>query len=353
MLGTQIEVNYWFVPNIWIGWFIFLLFQLFIFYKPFRFYCFSYCFSWLYNNQTIAKFLGIRFEDDRFWETTREETDIYIPGFFAKIFVMFTGLPIKTTSDVRKELMLLQGKYAKNISMESYFNEIDGKTMTIHEFEIWLSKTIIHETNRVFKILTTDKEKEFLDHIIIIRTIISGLTGSSNTSIFTMLSEWHTVYKLIKILRSVSGAKRLLLLIPSLSLIDSFSKMITNKNIILMERSPTDFFELTSNFFVVISGGDMVFVHRHSDDKNSVNNRAFGIPQGTSGHKFICPGSHYVMKFINSILSFLKTFDIAVNGDAIISTGRFRNIMNKSNIQVTFTKTSREYIHSEINDFVK
>ncbi|AYV78017.1 MAG: hypothetical protein Edafosvirus4_1, partial [Edafosvirus sp.] len=293
-----------------------------------------------------AKFFGIKYVDDRVWKTNRVETKIYMEGLFAKMFTMFTGMKIVTSDATRKELMKLQGESAKEITMDRYFDEIDGKTLTLNEFEDFLSKVLLIETNRVFNILDKDREDYFLTQLTTLRHVINGLTGGTNKSIKTMITNFGTVKEIVKILKSVSEAQRLLLFVPHLSLIDSFSKMLTNKKRDMSTFHPHDFFEQTSKFFVLVCNGELTFVERHEDTSNSGTNRTFG-PRG-----FQCPGNIYVIKFIKSILSFLQTFDIKVEGDAIISNKRFKNITNKNDIKITFKKSERLYVNdnSDIND---
>jgi hypothetical protein len=316
-----------------------------IFIKPVRYYLMSYGFPWLYRNKKIAKFFGIRFESDLEWTTNRKDTRIFMSGLFATFFTMFTGMQIETNPDTRRELMYLQGSFGRNITMEPYFNEIDGQTLTLSEFEDFLSKCLLVETNRVFLILDKEREQYFLKHIKIVRDIVNGLTGGTNNSIRAMIANFRSVYEISKIMKSVSEAKRMLLFVPHLSLIDGFSKMLikTNGNMSLLQ--PSDFFQLTSKFFVLLNHDNLVFVERHEDKSNNGTNRAFGVKG------FSCPGSLYVIKFIKSIFEFLKAMDITVDGQAVISDKRFHNIMNKNQIKITFRRSGIHVYHQDNTDF--
>jgi len=329
-------------------WFVILTIGLIWLYKPLRFYVLSFWFPFLYRHPRLAVMLGIQFRDDITWATNHEETRIYIPGIYGYLFTKFTGLPIETTTQVRKELLYLQGQYAKNISMEHYFTGIQNKKMTLTQFEDFLSNTLLIETNRVFNILDDDKLEQFNKNLQIARHILSGLTYSPSKSIINMIKNYRIVLELRSILHSVSGGKRLLLLIPHLSLIDGFSKMIVKTNGDLSCIQPVDFFELTSKFFVWINNDQLTFVTRNPDNTNTANNRTFGIAKSNDPTKmrFFCPGNVYVMKFIKSILSFLKSLNINVTGDSpIISTNRFYNITNKDSIMVEFTESQRPYMN--------
>jgi hypothetical protein len=327
----------------YISWIIITIMLSYIV-KPIRFYIMSFFFPWLYDHPRISQILGIRYESDLIFETNRKETKLYLVGIFATMFTWFTGMNIETSLHTRKDLMRLQGKYAKNITMEPYFDEVMDKTMTLNEFEDFLSRTLLIETNRVFEILDKGKEKYFLEHIKIVRLIVNGLTGGSNMSIRTMITKYKHVKELIKIMNSVSEAHRMLLFVPHLSLVDGFSKMLIKTNGDMLKLIPSDFFELTSKYFVIVNKGDLVFVTRHGDDRNTCVNRSFGIKG------FSCPGALYVIKFIKSIHAFLQSMDITIEGKAIISNRRFKNITNKDDVKVTFRKSDRQY-NNDVSDF--
>ncbi len=130
-----------------------------VIYKPLRFYIFSFFFPYLYENRSLSNLLGIKYADDRTFKPERSNTQIYLKGVFAELFKTFiTGMPIITPIETRKELMALQGQFAKNITMEHYFEKINKKTMDLCEFEDYLSECILKETNRVFDIV--DKKDE-------------------------------------------------------------------------------------------------------------------------------------------------------------------------------------------------
>ena len=304
--------------------------------KSVRYYIYSFFFSFLYNRSYIAnKILCIKYVDDITFRPERGDVQIYLTGVFAKLFSWFTGLPIITPVETRKELMHLQGLYAKNISMESYLEPIINKHMTLNEFEDFLAECILTETNRVFNILNPIEEKIICRQLKCIRTVLSGLTGGENRSIFQFIKGLSAIRQVTKILHNHTPSQRLLILIPCLSLIDGISKMLVQNDKDIGTRTKElemkDFFDYTSKFFVVLYKGDLTFINRTKDDSNTITNRAFGVPRG-----FLCPGSLYVTKFIKSILEFLRCLDITIEGDAIISTGRFRTITNKKDMSLTF-----------------
>lgn len=311
-------------------------------FKRSRHYVYSWIFPYLYDQPKLSAALGIKYVNDTEFIPTRENTSIYLDGVFAFLFRQITELPIPTPESTRKELLRLQGLCAKNISMEPYFDEILDKRMSLSEFESKLSSCILVETNRVFEILTVDEERRIYNELEIIRVILSGLTGGENKSIKSIITGLFHVRKIMNILREKTPAQRLLILIPHLSLIEGFSKMVVKKRQCMENLEMKDFFDYTSRFFVVTHNGELTFINRAPDDKNTENNRAFGISPG-----FLCPGSIYVAKFIKSILEFLKCLDITVEGDANISNARFRIITNKDEIFVTFKKSSIRMYNDE------
>lgn len=321
---------------------------LFILYKPFRHYCLSYFFPYLYEHPKLANFFGIEFKSDEDWATNRDDTKIYIPGVFGFLFTKFTGLPIESSPETIKEILRLQGAHAKKITMKPYLKDIIGKTMTLTEFETYLSDCILTETNRVFELVDSETETEFRNHLKIVREIITGLTCNPNESVKSFFRNFSGVRKIIAILNKLSSGRRLILLIPHLSLIDGFSKMLVKKQGNLSDLQMSDFFDFTSRFFVFLHKGNLVFVKRHIDTTNNSNNRVFGLTKTDypTKQKMFCPGSIFVSNFIKSILSFLKTMNIEVNNvcsETTISNERFRNIIDKNKIQISFKESERNY----------
>ena len=301
--------------------------------KSIRYYIISFFFPFLYDHPFISQFIGIKYVNDTTFRPERKDVRIYLAGVFAKLFSYFTGLPIITSDETRKELMRLQGLYAKDISMKYYFdklfNETTTRKMTLIEFEEFLADCILTETNRVFKILNTADENIIRKHLQCIRIVLAGLKGGENRSIMQFIRGLSAIRQTVKILHNHSPSHRLLILIPCLTLIDGFSKMIVQKTNNELEMK--DFFDFTSRFFVVVYKGDLTFINRSKDDSNNSLNRAFGVPKG-----FLCPGNIYVTKFIKSIIEFLNCLDITVDGTANISNKRFRSITNMKDISLTF-----------------
>jgi hypothetical protein len=154
---------------------------------------------------------------------------------------------------------------------------------------------------------------------------------------YMMIKYWRQLYEISKILKSVPEPERLIIFGPQLSLITNFTKMIVRKKGILKELEPNDFLDLMTKFFVFetwqFGTHELIFAKRENrDTSNSITNKAFGA--GT----LMCPGAKMTIDYIKSILSFLQTFEITFEGDAIIEGRRFKNIVNKDKVQVLFKK---------------
>ena len=318
---------------------------LFVANSTFRFYCLSWFFPWLYHHPRVAVFLGIQYRSDLDWHTNRKETQIYISGLFGYMFTQFTGLSIETPLDVIKEIMREQQLHSKKITMEPYFDGlVSKKRINLIEFEEYLSDCILTETNRVFQIIDQPTEELFRKNLKIVRKILGGLTSNPAHSIRAMITHFGAVRQLIAILRGISPSRRLILLIPHLTLIDNNSKLLISTKGNMGGVTLVDFFDHTSKFFVFVSNGKLTFVHRHPDKTCNANNRVFGIVRGNGGSRMFCPGNIYTTQFIRSILEFIQTLDIVVDGEeGIVSNSRFRNIMNKDKVFVTFARSNRRY----------
>lgn len=314
----------------------------FIFYKPFRFYCLSYFFNWLYSHPKVSNFFGIEYKNDTEWMTNRIESRVYFSGIFVELLKYLTGIEFILPEGLRQQFVKEQVKHAKNIDISKYFYEICGKKLSIREFEYFLSKSILKESNRVFDIIDEKTEIEFLKHITIARTVMDSLIGSVPKGFYTLLTNIWSAVQIFRILRSAPMHKRLFLHIPQLALINNFSKMIVrdkpdkNRIVNLDCIEPYHFLEPLSKYFVAVNNGNLVFVNRTYDKQNNAVNRAFG-PKGTS-KSLRCPGNVYSFNFIKSVLSFLQSFEIKVDGEPKYKFGRFKSIINKDNIFVTFNK---------------
>ena len=301
-------------------------------YKPMRFYILSFFFEWLYHHKYIGRFLGISYKNDKDWKTTRNETYVYMSGLFVKSFTYFTGMEVILTDKTRKDFMTLQAQCARNIKMDEYFKKIENKTLTAAEFEDFLSESVLVETNRVFNILSKDKEHKLLKHILIVKHIINGLTGEMWNGLKSAFWNFRSVIEISLILRSVPEYQRILLFVPQLTLINNFSMMLAETRGNMSRIQPYEFVDAKVKFSVFVTDGRLVLLERVRDMANNEINRSFG-PRDVQ-----CPGNIYTIRFIKSILAFLQSFNITVAGTPILRGERFTNLINKNDVKFTFIK---------------
>ena len=113
-----------------------------------------------------------------------------------------------------------------------------------------------------------------------------------------------------------------------------------------MEKiQPYEFVDAKVKFSVFIENDQVVLVNRIKDNRNTETNRSFG-PRGVQ-----CPGNIYTMRFIKSILAFLQSFNIVVEGNPVLKGERFTNLVNKTEVSFTFNK--RDNVEVDIGKWDK
>ncbi len=294
----------------------------------------SYFFSQLYNYPKIAYFLGVKFDSIFKYSGTRKMARIYSDGIFVQILKLITGMNLRVTDKTRFAMIQLQREFQNEINMEPYFEEINNRELTVMEFEYFLSKIILIETNKIYNMLDKDLENELLECSKILFDVLNCLSGCMYEGIKVMMMNIKKLYKISKILKTIEEPKRILLFGPQLSLVTNFSKMLMkNKN--FNELEPWNFLDLQTKFFVFeehTSPHQLIFLERDIDKTNGESNRAFGSKYIT------CPGSKMTIDFIKSTLLFLQSFDIQIKGTAIFEGFRFKNFINKHDVTVKFTR---------------
>jgi len=301
------------------------------FYKPFRFYVFSYVFSQLYDRPRLSSILGIKYVDVMTWKTNRTESRIYSYGVFVKILKLITGMDLRVSNDVIKRLHQLQSEHSKQIDMNRYFDQIADKQLSLQQFEYFLSYALLIETNRIYQVYNNDELQILLDHSPVIFDVLNALSGGMVEGIISLIHNIRSLMVVSRVLKKAPEPERLMIFGPQLSLVTNFTKMIWRQKGDLKNIQPNDFLNLLTKFFVFESNGHLVFVSRSTRDiSNSPNNKAFG-PSGV-----VCPGARLTMDYIKSILSFLQNFDIEFIGEARFEGNRFKNIVNKSSVSVIF-----------------
>lgn len=300
--------------------------------KPSRFYLMSFLFPFLSKHHTVGRILGIKYVKDTEWKTTRKESHIYMTGLFVKLFTRFTGMPVILSHETRKALMVLQTERARFIAMEQYFTPEALRTITnLEEFETWLSRIILIETNRVFELMTPDQLTQCMARVETLRLMVKCLMGKSWEGLKLMWKRRDDLKWLSSFLRTIPEEKRLLVFVPQLTIISNFSQMLIS-NPGLKSLEPHHFLEPTSAFFTMIHSGQMTLVSRSKDESNYPTNLAFG-PIG-----FQCPGNIYTFKFIKTILTTLQSCEIRLSGTPKYSGTRFVTLENPREIMMSVTR---------------
>jgi hypothetical protein len=302
------------------------------FYKPIRFYILSFFFDFFNNNEYVGKLFGIQYYDDFELVAPRNTSQIYMTGVFPMFFKWFTGMPLELEHDVMKNFKLIQADAAKKLNLEPYIQKLDKEKLTVTEFEDIMSIALLEESNRVFNILPEQKLEELKVHLRLFRNIIGNLTNNSNKNVFKDLStNYKIICKLSNILKSVKKDVRLFLFVPQLTLLNSFTQMIIDKNGDLAETEIHEFLKPVSKYMTMIYKGNLTIVRRHLDKRNSFENFAFGVNQ------FKCPGRKYTYQIIQSVLDTLKKMNVKIDGNKpeYHESKRFRNIKNKDEIIFT------------------
>jgi hypothetical protein len=325
---------YWFAD---FALLFFVLFSvLFTFYKRFRFYCLSYVFSTLYSRPCVARVLGIERNTVFKYSGTRKYSRIYSDGIFVKLLKLITGMDLRLSDKTRNEMMRLQRQHSREINMEPYFDTINDKKMTLLEFEYFLSRILLIETNRIYQVFTKEQNDELIQYSVVIFEVLNGLSGGMIDGFRLMLSNILTLFKISRILKLAPEEKRIMVFGPQLSLVTNFSKMIMRNTGDLSKLEPWNFLDLQTKFFVFEEHPDnymkhqLVFLDRSTDRSNTIDNKAFGAG------RIICPGNKLTIDYIASILRFLQKFSIEINGDAVFEGVRFKNISNKKDIMISF-----------------
>lgn len=336
-----------------------------VFYKPLRWYLLSFKFAWLYKHPKVARLLGMNFVNINDCKIKRNSARIYMTGGFVKFFGWFTGLNVNPSSAHRIALTHLQGKKAKEINLEPYFNEwTECGTLDVNQLEDKLSNMILTETNRVFKVMDKDMEDELKKHLRMLRYLIGGLTGGEFSALTAFRKNWRSLWKLRKLLWKLEDVKRTLIVAPQLTFVSGFMKMLVLKDILKKDENGKEMFTLrddidfnkvrrlhfrdiepymylepSADFIVFVIDGVLTFV---GDRKLVKDNTQYNTNFGPRG--FQCPGKLFTMKSIHSVAALFKAMEYDIIGKPELTTGRYRDVTNKSDVRLTFYKVS---------DFVK
>lgn len=305
--------------------------------KRTRFYFAMFFASWLYENPKIAKNMGIDMGDVFTYKGTRKTTRIYSDGVFVKILQMITGMELRISKDTHAKLIKMQNEHSRELSMEQYFDQLNDCEMTLLEFEHFLSKVLLIETNNIYNVFSEEQLNELIKNSSVIFEVLNGLSGGMIEGFKLIIMNMVSLYKISKILKTAPEPERLLIFGPQLSLVTNFSKMIMTcrqENKTYGDLQPNDFLNLKTKFFAFEEMTEqkhrLIFLDRKHDLSDGIANKAFG-PQYIQ-----CPGAKMTIDYINSILPFLQKFNIEIIGEPIYKGIRFKNISNRPDIKIKF-----------------
>ena len=278
--------------------------------KYFKFCLLSFIFDSLNENEWLGKFLGIKYVNDYEYCVSRENSQIYMPGLFSIFFEYFTGMPLRLNNQTLKLFLNIQNQHSNKINLSQYLQKLkEKKIMTIEEFENIMSKSILTETNRVFHICDKETEKKIESHLLLLRKLISHLTGGGKNLSNLLYKHWWDIIELSKLLKTLPEEYRLFVFVPQLTLLNSFTQMIVDCTGDLKHMEASDFLKPVSKYMVMIEKGQLIFVRRFQDKTNNFTNKAFGV------EGFQCPGKKYTFKVIQSVLDLLRDIEITIVGN--------------------------------------
>lgn len=305
-----------------------LLFLLFIWvYKPLRFYIMSFFFEWLYVHEKIGKFLGIRYENDYDLYFKRRESYIYMPGIPRLIVEWFVKTNTTLDFDVFKKMVRFQFDISKKINFNEYILALKNKSLTLEEFEDYLSISFLKEINKELKLLSENDLEKMVKHNKLIRNMLNGLTEGSENLFLTIIKNIKNIIDLRKILLSIDLELRLFFIIPQFTILNKFVELIMNKNGNLEDMEFYEFV-IPVSFLTIVNNNNLYFVKRNVDKTNNFNNIGFGVKG------FQCPASQFVYQVIKKLIIDLQTCSIEIVGTPIYGNSlRFKkNIKNKKEI---------------------
>ena len=297
----------------------------------FKFYLLSFFFDYFNEteNEWLGKLMGIKYVNDYEYCVLRENSQIYMPGLFSLFFEYFTGMPLRLNDQTLKSFLTIQNQHSNKINLSQYLQKLkEKKSMTIEEFEQIMAESILMETNRVFHICEQDLEIKIESRLLLLRKLISHLTGGGKKLFNVLYKNWRDIIELSKLLKTLPEEYRLFVFVPQLTLLNSFTQMIVDCNGDLKQIEAYDFLKPVSKYMVMIEKGQLIFVRRFQDKTNNFTNKAFGV------EGFQCPGKKYTFKMIQSVLDLLRDIKITIVGKVeYLESKRFKNIQNKHEIK--------------------
>lgn len=301
--------------------------------KSIRFYIFSWFFVFLNDNEKIGKLLGIKYVNDNEISVFRKDTQMYFPGINVKLIEYFFLLNIVLDFTTHKNFVKLQFSMANNINFDNYFLNIKDKTMTLDEFEDYLSKMLLLEINSFIKVLTDEELIFFYNNNKIIRSLLNGILMTNGSYYYELIKNVRSLLAFRSILKKIPEEYRTFYIVPHLTMINKLMEMIVYKNGDFTDLQFYEFLISSSKFYNIIHKNDLYFIRRTIDKKNNHTNTGFGV----KGHQ--CPAAFFVTNIFKKIINLFKNYKIEIIGQIKYdSQKRFlKNVVNKNEILLKFT----------------
>jgi len=313
---------------------IFLLLCLFWYYKPIRFYIFSYFFVFLNENENIGKFLGIKYANDYELNILRKDTHIYFPGIITKIIEFFINYNIELKVDEYKKFVKIQHEISKKINLSNYINNLDNKIISIDDFEDLITKSYLIEINKIYSCLNDEEFNYFYTNNNITRRLLNSLTNNIFDNLIFIIKNFYTIYKFRNILLKIHNDYRHFYIVTQLTIINKITEMIIFNMNSFNNLELWNFLISSSKFYTIINNNNLYIIRRNIDKTNNYTNKGFGV----KGHQ--CPAAMLVCEIFNNIILNFKNYNIKIIGTVKYSSQKrfLKNIINKQNVYFHFTK---------------
>lgn len=304
------------------------------FYRPIRFYIFSYFFVFLNDNEIIGKKLGIKYANDYELNVMRKDTHIFFPGINTKIIEFFINYNIELSPNDFKNFIKIQHNLSKEINLSKYFDSLNNLIFSINEFEDYITKSYLTEINKIFLCLNEEDFNFFYSNNITTRKILNGITNGTENYFSFLFKNFNIIIKFRNILLKIPDEYRHFYIVTQLTIINKIIEMIIYNDGNLDNLELWNFLISSSKFYTIIHNNDLHIIRRHIDKTNNPSNRGFGV----KGHQ--CPAANLVCTTFNNIITSLKNYKIKISGNIKYSSQKrfLKNIVNKDHVYLNFTK---------------
>jgi len=301
------------------------------YFKPIRFYIFSWFFIFLNNNEKIGKLLGIKYVNDNEISVFRKDTQMYLP-LVKKMLVEYFFLIKINDLEAIKKFTKLQFNMANNINFDNYLLNIKDKTMTFDQFEDYITKILLLEINSFCKVLTDEEFIIFYNNNKIIRNLLNQITISNRNFYYDLIKDTRELLEFRHILKKLPPEYRMFYIVPQLTMVKTLSEMVLYKNGDFSDLQLYEFLIPASKFYTITHKNDLYFVRRTIDKTNSYTNTGFGV----KGHQ--CPGAIFVTNVYNKLINLFKNYKIEIIGEVKYENDKIflKNIINKNEISLKF-----------------